>query len=156
MVGRPGGLHHWALGWCPDLTSMACFSIWWAGLLAFDLPLRYDIVDVRQTGGGSNVGVLYTPRICPHPCKTFHNYHPERRLTTVLQITLITGLRQDFCATGCSEVTHWTSRMPDVQRPDLQNSLRQSYDHLTIMPVTIDLRRMSNLQSTLRRKQGFS
>ena len=28
LRGRPGGLRHWALGRCPDLTSTPCFSIW--------------------------------------------------------------------------------------------------------------------------------
>jgi len=31
---RAGGLHHWTLGWCPDLTTTACFRIWQAGVLA--------------------------------------------------------------------------------------------------------------------------
>ena len=37
LRGRPGGLCHWALGRCPDLTSTACFSTWWAGVLASSL-----------------------------------------------------------------------------------------------------------------------
>jgi len=27
LCGRPGGLRHWALGRCLDLTSTACFTI---------------------------------------------------------------------------------------------------------------------------------
>ena len=40
-----------------------------------------------------------------------------------------------------------------LQGPDFQNIWRLSYDNAK---VTIDLRRMSNLQNILRRKQGFS
>ena len=32
LRGRPGSLHHWALGQCLDLTSTACFSIWCVGV----------------------------------------------------------------------------------------------------------------------------
>ena len=37
LRGRPGGLRHWASGRCPDLTSTACLSIWWTGVLASSL-----------------------------------------------------------------------------------------------------------------------
>jgi len=41
--------------------------------------------------------------------------------------------------------------------PDLQNILCQTCDHLTRMPkLTIDLRRMPNLQNITQRTQGFS
>ena len=40
-----------------------------------------------------------------------------------------------------------------TRRPDLQNTLRQSYDNTK---VTIFLRRTSNLENVLRRTQGFS
>ena len=47
---------------------------------------------------------------------------------------------------GPSGVAGRLVRVHLLQRPDLENILRQSYDCLTIMPkVTIDLRRTSNL-----------
>ena len=40
--------------------------------------------------------------------------------------------------------------------PDLQNILRQSYDHLKIIPTLRSTYLMSNLQNILQRMEGFS